>query len=277
VREGYADLHVHTAYSDGVHSPSEVVRMASEAGLAWVSVTDHDSVAGLPEAAEEAARVGIGFVPGLELSVTHANRELHVLAYWIDTTNAGLETLLATVTRAREARVRTILDRLHALGVPLTRDRLARSAGARCAIGRPHVAQVLREDGWVGSVAEAFSRYLRVGGPAYVAKSTPDLRSCLGVLQGAGGVTVLAHPGVFPLGPAWKDLLLAGIQGLEAAHPAHRPAQADGFRRLAQRHALAATGGSDFHGRGVSESLVGSTRVDACVVEDLAARRKGHR
>jgi predicted metal-dependent phosphoesterase TrpH len=270
---GCVDLHVHTSFSDGFYRPREVVSLAVEAGLTHLAVTDHDTVAGLAEAETEADRAGIGFIPGLELSVEYDSQDLHLLAYWIDRSDPGLNELLREVGRLRKQRARQIVASLHRLGVALRYEQVERCADGSMTIGRPHVARALVEDGWVCSIPEAFARYLRVGAPAYVAKGAQDPVKALRILREAGGVPVLAHPGTYRLDGSFRLLLEGGLQGIEAEHPAHTPQQAEAFRRLAKRHGLVATGGSDFHGGEISEFKIGSRSVPVEVLENLAARR----
>lgn len=277
LRTGTADLHAHTNRSDGIHNPAEVVEMAARAGLSWIGITDHDTVAGLQEAQESADRAGIGLVPGIELSVPWRDQDLHILGYWIDPEDAGLNSLLLEIETARKVRVGNILRRLHGLGVNLPLESvLSQTSGSR-ALGRPHVARALLSGGWVGSFGEAFARYLGADAPAFVAKEPLDLTRAFGVLRAAGGVPVLAHPGAYRLNGAMTTLVELGLEGLETDYPKRSPDEGAGFRRLADRHGLAATGGSDFHGAGVSDVTIGAVRIDARAVDQLAARKERNR
>jgi 3',5'-nucleoside bisphosphate phosphatase len=251
--------------------------MAARVGLGWVSVTDHDTVAGIAEAQEQAARLGIGFVPGLELSVPWRDQDLHLLAYWIDPLDRTLLDLLGELEQARLERGRKILRKLHGLGVVLRFEEVLCGTGCSRALGRPHIARTLVAGGWAGSFPEAFARYLGADAPAFVAKEPVDLDRAFGVLRGAGGVLVLAHPGAYRLNGALKTLVDHGLQGLETEYPRRSSDEAAGWRRIAERHGLAMTGGSDFHGAGVSDVVIGAVRVDARVIDDLAARKEEKR
>lgn len=273
MRRGGADLHVHTSYSDGFYAPGEVVALAAEAGLTHLAVTDHDTVAGLSEAAAEADEVGIGLIPGIELSVEHEDQDFHLLGYWVDPDHAGLIDHLVKVESLREERVRQILTSLHRLGVVVDYDQVEQCAVGSKTLGRPHVARAMVADGWVSSVPEAFARYLRVGAPAYVAKLPLDPKTALRILRDAGAVPVLAHPGTYRLNGVFRLFLEGGLQGIEVEHPAHTPRQVEGFLRLAERHGLVATGGSDFHGGDISDCGIGTRRVSIQVLDELAARR----
>jgi len=273
LREGSADLHIHTHCSDGLHSPREIVEMAARAGLSWMAVTDHDSIAGLSEARGEAARRGIGFVDGVELSVEFRGQDFHVLGYAFDPQDAGLQELLAEVVISRMRRSEKIVRRLHGLGVNLRIEDVHVQVGESGLVGRPHVAEALVSGGWVHSFPEAFARYLGKDAPAYVAKDPIAPSRALGVIRAAGGVPVLAHPGAYHLSDSWRIFLKEGLQGLETVHPKHTPDAVAGFQRLATKHHLVATGGSDFHGRGTTEVPIGGIRIDARIVDEIYARK----
>jgi predicted metal-dependent phosphoesterase TrpH len=249
------------------------VETAARVALTWVAITDHDTVDGLEEGSAEAQRVGIGFVPGVELSVEYRDQDLHILAYWVDPADHGLSTLLEQVSRSRVVRARRILSRLHGLGVRLSMDAVAEQARASRSLGRAHIARALIEIGEAGTFADAFARYLGFGAPAYVPKETVGPVEALRVLREAGGVPVLAHPGIYQLDGTWEILLRAGLAGIETDHPMHTAKQVAGFRRLAERYDLVATGGSDFHGGDSPQSPIGGTKVEATALDRLYERR----
>jgi predicted metal-dependent phosphoesterase TrpH len=271
---GLADLHIHTDYSDGLHSPEEVVNMGSRAGLSWIAVTDHDTVDGLPEASAAADRLGIGFIPGVELSVCHQGQDFHILGYWIDAEDPDLQILLGDMVVARRDRVREMLNHLHGLGLSLSMQDVVESAGRSHVLGRPHVAAALVRLGLATTVREVFARYLGTQAPAYVEKKTVDPITALRVIRNAGGVPVLAHPGAYRLDGVLMLLVGAGLQGLESDYPKHAPDERAYFRRLAGRHGLVTTGGSDFHGGAATDIPVGGIRVDARWLDHLAARKE---
>ncbi len=277
LRTGTADLHVHTNRSDGLHGPAEMVEMAVRAGLSWVGITDHDTVSGVQEAQEAADRVGIGLVPGIELSVPWRDQDLHLLAYWVDPGNSGLIDLLREIEAARIERARKILRKLHGLGVDMAFETVLNDTSGSRALGRPHIARALLSGGWVGSFGEAFARYLGSDAPAHVAKEPLDLARAFGVLRAAGGVPVLAHPGAYRLNGAMTTLVDHGLEGLETEYPRRSAEEGASFRRLAERLGLTATGGSDFHGAGISDVTIGAVRIDARAVDQLAARKEENR
>lgn len=274
MRRGSADLHIHTNASDGLASPSEVVGMGLRAGLSWIAVTDHDTLAGLKEAREAADRLGIGFVPGVELSVEFRGQDFHLLGYDVDAEDVELNALLAEITASRVERARQIVNRLHALGVNLSLEKVREKTGIAGLVGRPHVAEALISGGWVQSFPEAFVRYLGRDAPAYVRKDPVEPGRALGAIRGARGVSVLAHPGAYELDGVWQVFVEEGLQGIEAVHPKHTSEATAGFRRLARRYRLMVTGGSDYHGRGPTEVPIGGVRVAAAVVDEIFARKE---
>ncbi len=247
--------------------------MAANAGLAGLSITDHDTVDGLEEGSREARRLGLRFLNGVEMSVACCGQDFHLLGYDFDPTDPGLLSLLREAGEGRIRRAKRILNRLHSLGVDLPFEQVSRRSLRPAGIGRPHVAQALLEEGWVRSVPEAFARYLGSRAPAYVPKDPVDPPRALRVLRRAGGVAVLAHPASYRLHGAWDLFVREGLQGLETETGGRDAERAASLRRLADRFGLARTGGSDFHGSGISEIPVGGARVDIRVLDDLAARK----
>jgi hypothetical protein len=243
------DLHLHTTASDGLLDPAAVIRAARGAGVSFVSIADHDSVDGLAEAAEAAAAAGIGFVPGVELTAYWGRVEFHILGYFLDPGNAALRGFLADTRGARHARLHAMLGRLHAMGMGIDAGEvLARARNGN--VGRPHLARALVERGFVASADEAFDRYLGTDRPAYVPRPNVTVQEAIRVIQGAGGIASLAHPGLHNRDDALPDLMAAGLEAIEVYHPHHGFGRSGKYRRLARRYGLLATGGSDFHGEG---------------------------
>ncbi|HEY8393659.1 MAG TPA: PHP domain-containing protein [Thermaerobacter sp.] len=275
-----ADLHTHTTASDGTVTPEERIRLAREAGLAAVGVTDHDTLEGLPAARQAAVEAGVELVPGVELSaeieVGGRRIDVHVLGYWVDEDDPPLVELLAERRRARERRLARILERLAAQGIVLDEARVRALAG-RGTVGRPHVARALVEEGVVATVAEAFERYLAPGRPGYVPREPLSPEPAFAAIRAAGGVPVLAHPGLMPpaacnLLPVWKR---QGLLGLEVRHSKHTAAQVEAFLRWATDLDLAPTGGSDCHGPGPGQpALIGQVRIPLDWLERLRELRR---
>jgi hypothetical protein len=256
------DLHAHSNRSDGTFDPAEVVRLASERDLDVVALTDHDTTDGLDEAVAAGQELGIEVVPGIEFSAEHERTSVHVLCYWMDPSNADLQLELQRLRDERFRRGELMVEKLRALGVPIDFGHVQRIANG-ATIVRPHLAQAMVEIGAVADETEAFDRYLGDGRPGHVPKHALDPVDAVALILGAGGVCVLAHPGM------WGDqssvpaelierMAAAGMRGLEVDHPDHLPEQREFYRSLAADLGLAATGGSDCHGTRYEPVRLGS-------------------
>jgi 3',5'-nucleoside bisphosphate phosphatase len=269
---GGVDLHSHTTASDGTLSPRELVKLAAKQGVKVLAVTDHDSVSGLAEAMDEAARHGLEIVPGLEINCDVDGAEIHVLGYCVDWRADWFETFLAEQRAERTGRVHRIVERLTELGLPLT----AEEVFAICkdgSPGRPHVAQAMVARGYVRSVREAFDRYLRAGGPANVPRRRLAPVEAVRVIRRARGVPVFAHPGLANRDEMIPELVQAGLGGIETYYPEHSAGQIEAYRAICRTHGLVATGGSDYHGPQTGRaSTLGSPHVPLEVWEALKAR-----
>lgn len=245
--EGKADLHLHTACSDGELSPTELIDKVATAGLKAVAITDHDTIDGLPEALEAARRVGLEVVTGVELSVSVGGQEVHMLGYRFDANHEGLRQHLELFRQQRFDRAVAMVDRLNKAGIRITFDSvLACSKGQ--ALGRPHVAAALQNAGYVMTRQEAFARYLGPTGVGYVSKPEFPAQDALALLHDAGGIGVLAHPSHWTPDAIVKSLIRIGLDGIETIHPSHEPWLTEFYAQMAQRYGLLETGGSDFHG-----------------------------
>ena len=278
------DLHTHSTASDGLLSPATLVREAHRRGLGAIALTDHDTVAGLPEAVQEGAALGIEVVPGLELGSDvqrpdGRRREVHVLGYFVDATSTDLLDSLAVLVARRRDRTARMVARLNDLGIPLAVEDVFAQAGTGT-VGRPHVARVLVALGAAADIADAFDRYLAAGRPAYVPRHAFTPEDAVGLVLAAGGVPVLAHPLTTgdPDGIVAR-LIPVGLAGVEVYYGEYDSATHAALRALADRHALIPTGGSDFHGEGVKSGRdLGGPPVPPETVERLRrAARAGPR
>jgi 3',5'-nucleoside bisphosphate phosphatase len=247
VTETRVDLHSHTTASDGALSPRELVRLAARHRVSVLAITDHDSTEGLVEAIDEAAHHGVEIVPGLEINCDVPGAEIHVLGYCVDWSAPWFQDFLREQRAERVARVHRIVERLTELGMPLTADEVF-AVCKEGSPGRPHVAQAMIARGYVKSVREAFDRYLHAGGPANVPRRRLTPVDAVGVIRRAGGVPVLAHPGLADRDEMIPELVAAGLAGIETYYPEHSVAQINAYRGLCRQHGLIATGGSDYHG-----------------------------
>lgn len=277
-----ADLHTHSTASDGLHAPAEVVRKAAEAGLGAMALTDHDTVAGVPEALAAGADCGVVVVPGVEISTTANGLDVHVLGYGMDLGDAGLAKMLRTVREGRGNRNLLILERLSAMGMPLSLGEVeavaGRSARGDRTIGRPHIAQALVDKGWASSVKDAFDRLLGQGKPAYASVPRISPLEAVRCIQLAGGVAVVAHPGLYGDDDLTRSLLEGGADGLEAYHSDHDETEERKYAKMAAAAGKFVTGGSDFHGEKdgvVFHGPVGGKTVDIAVLSRLLRRSGG--
>ncbi|MGR3309143.1 MAG: transcription antitermination factor NusB [Candidatus Brocadiales bacterium] len=248
--EGLADLHVHTNCSDGTLSPEEVVQEASRIGLHTIAITDHDSVAGVKIAQRCASKYNIYVVPALELSGYHESFEVHILGYFVDIENEGLCEKTVELFNDRVKRIYKIVEKLQALEVSITAEEIFELSG-NATPGRMHVAEVLYRKGFCGSYQEAFQRYISDVGPAYVQKKTITVFETINLIISAGGVPVLAHPGLTKKDELIPSLVEGGLQGIEAYYPASAsggPEHQAKYLKIAEKYGLLVTGGSDFHG-----------------------------
>lgn len=272
------DLHMHTTASDGLLASAALVQAVREAGLQVFSVTDHDTVDALSEVEAHARGFGLRLIPGIELSAIWQRAELHILGHFVDPGNEALLAFLRGRREARRTRLQVMLSRLRALGMPVEADEvLARAQDGN--VGRPHLARVMVQRGFVASTDEAFDRYLGEGKPAYVPRPDVMVPEAIRVIHQAGGLASLAHPGLQKRDGAIPDLVTAGLDGIEAYHVNHSPALTAHYRRVAERRGLLVTGGSDFHGaaggdHGPSPGVPCLPEADFCRLEAAVETRR---
>jgi 3',5'-nucleoside bisphosphate phosphatase len=280
-RRAFVDLHAHSTASDGTFAPAEVVRLAKEAGLLGLALTDHDTIAGLAEAGAEAVRLGITLVPGIEISAVSPVPEgtLHILGYCIDPRNAVLSEMTRQLIEARDNRNPQIIARLRELGIDITIDEaLAQAQGG--VLGRPHIAAILVRKGVVKTIKQAFDEYLGQGGKAFFDKERLSPREAISRIRQAGGLPVVAHPVQLrtsndaQLDHAIKDLVDLGLAGIEVIHSDHGPGEVEKYAALAKRYHLLKTGGSDFHGtnkKDINLGIANGRRVPREWMDELLA------
>ncbi|MCL1826135.1 MAG: PHP domain-containing protein [Betaproteobacteria bacterium] len=264
IRQMNADLHCHSTVSDGCLEPAAVVRRAYDNGVTLLALTDHDELDGASEAAREAARLGVRFVPGVEVSVTYQNVTVHVVGLGVDPENPALQAGLARVRSGREERARRMSDALARAGLGGMLSGARRFARNPTMIGRAHFARYLVASGVMPDVRTVFDHYLSHGKPGFIPHRWADLEEAVCWIRGAGGVAVLAHPARYcqRLSTAAFDRLFdlfvaAGGEGVEVVAGAHSPEEAQRFATVARRRGLLASVGSDFHGEGESPVDVG--------------------
>jgi predicted metal-dependent phosphoesterase TrpH len=279
---GYVDLHIHTTASDGVMSPSEIVRYAKAKGLQAIAITDHDTIEGLDEGLLEGERIDFEVIPGIEISAEHSPGSMHLLGFFLDIHHPLLNERLGYLQNARAERNPKIVDRLNRLGIELTYEDVLRASGGG-QVGRPHFAQVLLEKNYVRSFQEAFERFLKKGAPAYVDKFRFTAKEAIHFINEAKGVAVLAHPNTLNMNgySELENLILRlieeGLKGIEVYYPEHSALEVAQYKTLAERYGLLMTGGTDYHGIEKNGLDIGAGRGDMrlsySIVEGLKAAR----
>jgi 3',5'-nucleoside bisphosphate phosphatase len=272
------DLHTHTVFSDGTFTPEELVALARDRGVTTLAVTDHDSTEGLDRAFSAADGTGVDIVPGVEFSTVREAHGIHVLAYWPDLQDRAFQAELERLREDRFRRGERMVTTLRELGYPVTFERVREIAKGKNIV-RPHVAQALVEAGVVPTIEEAFTpELIGEGGRAYSEKHALDPVDALRLIKGAGGVVVVAHPGLFreKLGApddVIEELAGAGLDGIEAAHPDHSPEAEARYRKLARRLDLVATGSSDCHGTRYDPVRLGSVTTEPHEFDRLKSKK----
>lgn len=248
------DLHIHSIASDGALSPQAIIDKAVNIGLEGIAITDHDTVDGLKEAEEYNAvqNKGLLFVPGIELNTEYGNDEVHILGYFIDYNNEVLKKRLAEIREERFERAKKMVDKLRSMGFVISFEKVKKLAQGDL-IGRPHVALALAEEGYVFSIKEAFDKYIGKGRPGYVPRYKFEPEEALSLISKAGGISVLAHPGLIKEQKKVMEIISMGVEGLEVYYPEHSDNQIKSYLYLSQSKGLVITGGSDFHGTGSGE------------------------
>ena len=261
----FVDLHTHSTASDGARAPRDVVRAARELGLTAIALTDHDTVDGLAEAMDEGRILGVRVVPGIELSAVEGDGETHVLGLHLQHVGR-LETQLRTLRAMRLTRAERIVRRLNELGVRVTlEDVLVQSGGG--AVGRPHIARALVNDGWATDMRDAFDRYLGNGRAAFVPKDRLSIADAIAMIHEAAGLAVLAHPGQSGTRKRIETLIGVGLDGVEVRHPSHNAEDLARLSALVEHFGLIPSGGSDWHGVAEGGRTLGMMRVPIAWLE----------
>jgi 3',5'-nucleoside bisphosphate phosphatase len=267
----FADLHLHTSFSDGTYSPEELTAHGRRHGLAALGLTDHDTTEGCARMAEACRLAGIEFIPGTELTAQKDGNELHLLGYFIDPQNPVLLRELAKFQEARQNRIREMVARLNEAGIPLTAESVFKLARCRSP-GRPHVARALVQGKFCASMDEAFERFMKKHRPAWVPKFKMSALQGIELIHQAGGLAVMAHPGLNRTDEIIPELVEAGLDGIECFHSKHSSAVSERYLKLAERFGLLVTGGSDCHGMSKNKPLIGTVKVPMGYIEKLRAR-----
>ena len=272
----FADLHMHTTFSDGTFSPEEMAQAAQRHQLACVALTDHDTMAGCARMGAECARLGIEFVQATELTCEVDDVEVHLLGYFINPSNPRFLSSLVEFQKARQNRIHEMAACLQRKGVPL--QAAAVFAIAQCeSPGRPHVARALVQAGLCKTMDEAFERYLKKHRPAWVPKFKISADQAIELIHHAGGVAVIAHPALNKSDDIIPVLVEAGVDGIECFHTRHSTAASQHYLMMAEQYDLAISGGSDCHGMNKGKPLMGGIKLPVIHVRQLEARARRRR
>lgn len=269
----YADLHVHTIFSDGTFTPEGVVRLAKEKGLSCISICDHDSVDGIDPAIEEGKRVGIEVIPGVELTVIKDKKEIHVLGYFVSWKETWFARILKRVQRERIARIKKMIRKLKRLNVIVKYKKVMEIAGGKGSLGRLHLAQALMASGAVSSIQMAFDKYIGDLKPCYVEDIGFSAREAVKIISKAKGIPVLAHPATIRDDALVQKLIGYGIRGIEVFHSDHASSKSKKYELMAKDYGLLVTGGSDCHGLAKRKILMGCVKIPYVLVEELKKSR----
>lgn len=266
-----ADLHLHSYFSDGTYSPEEVVSEAHKMALQAIALTDHDTMEGCPRAAVACQTVGIEFIPACEFTAEMDEIEVHLLGYCLDIENEQLKAELAKFQEVRQTRIHAMTARLNQLGIPLQAETVFELANCR-APGRPHVARALVQEEFCSSLDEAFERFLKKGKPAWAPKFKISAEKAIDLIHQAGGLAVMAHPGLSRADETIPEMIAAGLDGMECFHTKHSTNMTEHYLQVAEANHLLVTGGSDCHGRNHGRPLIGTIKIPYFYVERLRDR-----
>jgi 3',5'-nucleoside bisphosphate phosphatase len=268
----FADLHLHTFFSDGTFSPEELAGHGARLGFAAMALTDHDSVEGCARMTVACEAAGIEFIPGTELTAEIDDIELHLLGYFLDTQNEKLLTEISKFQIVRQNRIHEMVAAINKLGVPLTAETVFALANCKSP-GRPHVARALVKAGLVANLDEAFERFLKKGRPAWVPKAKMSALEGMELIHQAGGLAVMAHPGLNRTDEIIPALVDAGMDGIECFHTKHSTATSERYLQIAEKYNLLVTGGSDCHGFSKNKPLIGTVKLPYEYVEKMKETR----
>ena len=269
MESGYADLHVHTRASDSTFSVEEVLELAKSCGLKAVGITDHDTVDAIDLAMSISAKYGVEIIPGVELSAEENDYDIHILGYFMDWKKKEFKQKLDELRANRLLRAKLILEKLSAVNVNVKIEDVLALTESYTAVGRLHIARAMKNAGVVHDIPDAFRRFIGQNGPAYVKKQFLSPKEASDLIKDAGGISVLAHPGVLNNYELVESVIKAGVMGIEVYHSEHSGTTIEKLKELTTKYNLLITGGSDDHGAGKSKILLGSILIPYEFVEKM--------
>jgi predicted metal-dependent phosphoesterase TrpH len=272
-RPGFADLHLHTLFSDGTFTPEELAGRGARLGLVAMALTDHDTVEGCARMGQACQSLGMEFISGTELTGQFEGNEVHLLGYFMQVDHPRLLAEMKKFQLVRQDRIREMASRLNKVGVPLRAESVFELANCHSP-GRPHVGRALVLEGLCGSMEEAFEKYLKKGRPAWVPKYKISAIDAIELIHAAEGLAVLAHPALNHNDHIIPRLAEQGLDGLECFHTRHSPGMPEHYLQMAARLKLAVTGGSDCHGYSKGKPLIGGVKLAAVYLEKLKQARQ---
>jgi predicted metal-dependent phosphoesterase TrpH len=264
-----ADLHIHTHYSDSTQSPLEVVKHAQQQGLGCIAITDHDTIEGVQPTQEIAQGLGLEVIAGIEMSSEWQGKDIHVLGYFLDCANPFLLKSIKLMQDARIDRMQKMIEKLKKLGIDNINLEEVCALTQSKSVGRPHLATLLKSKGWVKTLKAAFEKYLDENAPAYVPKYKQSPYEAIELIQKSGGVAVLAHPMLTQVDELIPSFVRGGLKGLEVYYPNCPMTLVHFYEKLAKKHQIAVTGGSDAHGDAKRNTYIGRIKIDYALVEQL--------
>ncbi len=267
-----ADLHCHTTFSDGTLSPEQLLELAAKSALSGIAITDHDTIEGLAPAIVAAKKMGIALGSGVEISTLHLGRSVHLLGYDFQIDNSDLIAYLALHKKSRTSRNFKMAEKLKALGMPIDFDKLSEMESQKGSTGRPHIAQLMIEKGYVSSVQQAFNLYLAEGCSCFDSGRDFPFQEAIEIIHGSAGKAFLAHPHIFRERTfAYKllDYLRAGCDGVECYYGTSAQHVERSWEEQAKRRGLLISGGSDFHGAGKEYIRLGCRFVNETVFNQI--------
>ncbi len=264
-----ADLHIHTHYSDSTSPPEEVIEQAHQNGLNCIAITDHDTIDGINPTRQAAEKYNIEVITGVELSAEKNGRDVHILGYLFDHSSKKFLTQLEIMQETRVTRMAQMIEKLKKFGVNNIELKEVCDLAKSKSVGRPHLALLLKEKGWVADLKVAFDKYLAEGAAAYVPKFKLATEDAIKLIHNAGGVAVLAHPMVMNMDEIISPLVKEGLDGLEVYYTNTTETVINFYKGLAEKHNILMTGGSDAHGKAKKNTFVGKVKIPYELVEAM--------
>lgn len=268
----FADLHLHTVFSDGTYTPEELISASHRAGLSAIAVVDHDTTDGIAPAMEAAGKKGIEVLPGIELSAEYEGSEVHILGYLVDYKDSSLIKGLDTLKKNRVERIYKIIEKLKSIGIDLKPESVFDIAGEGT-VGRLHIARALVKEKKAASIFESFQKYIGDKCPAYCLGFKFSPEEAINLIKEAKGIPVLAHPYTFHNDELIPKFIDWGIMGLEVYYPEHSQSMMNYYLNIVREHDLLATGGSDCHGKAKPDVKIGCMKIPYELVDKLKAAK----